>query len=85
MTDRHDIWQLAHQIQMDLRAAQAKLVELRSQLANLNLPTPTEVTCEPCGLKLRGPRTLAEHIHTSHGGPIPEHWQQLDQRVQEPA
>lgn len=78
MTERHDIWTIADALQMDLRAAQAKLVELRARLAQVDLPDQTKIECRHCGLKFRGPNTLAEHLHVSHDGPIPEHWTRAD-------
>lgn len=75
MTDRHRVWKLADAIQMDLNAAQAKLVELRSLIASLDLPeltTGTTVCPEGCGPMPYGPRRLAEHLHTSHGYPLAE-------------
>lgn len=73
MTERHRIWKLADQIQMDLNAAQAKLVELRSIIASLSLPELEvgQTTCpEGCGPMPYGARRLAEHLHTSHGYPL---------------
>jgi hypothetical protein len=78
VTERHTIWRIADQIQMDLRAAQAKMVELRSQLASLDLPDEKRLRCGTCGLPTRGPNSLAEHIYTSHDGPLPEHWIRAD-------
>lgn len=37
--------------------------------------------CPECGVPCKGPRTLAEHIHNLHDGPIPDHWEQLDAQV----
>lgn len=83
MSDRHEIWELLDGIQMDLRAATAKMVALRSFASNLDLPAPSEVTCPipTCGLRCKGPRTLAEHLHQMHDGPLPEHWEALDSQV----
>lgn len=83
MSERHDIWKVADSLQMDLRAAQAKLIELRSMLAGLNFPGPSSMRCGICGLASRGPRTLAEHVYTSHGGPLPEHWSTIDSLANE--
>lgn len=58
---------------MDLRAANARLVELRSAVAGLELPDPAEVICPICGLRFRGPRALADHLYVSHDGDVPEH------------
>lgn len=71
---RHEIWKVLDAIQMDLRAAQAKLVTLRSIVAQHNYPDATSSSCPECGLKLRGPRTLEEHLYQTHDGPEPAHW-----------
>jgi hypothetical protein len=81
MGERHDIWQVADALQMDLRAASAKLVELRARLSALELPKPAETMCPHCGLACRGRNTLAEHVYTSHDGPLPAHWEAADARV----
>lgn len=83
MSERHDVWKLADAMQMDLRAAQAKLVEMRSILAGMNLPEPSTLRCQ-CGLSFKGPRTLSEHVHTSHGGPLPDHWLAVDELAADP-
>jgi hypothetical protein len=83
MTDRHQIWTLLDGLQMDLRAAQAKLVALRSYAAGMNLPDTKRVTCavDGCHVDAAGPRQLAEHLHNAHDGPIPEHWAIADELV----
>jgi hypothetical protein len=73
--ERHDLWKVLDKCQMDLRAASAKLTEVRAMLSQLDLPDPKTVTCPKCGLKRSGPRQLAEHIYTSHDGDLPEHWE----------
>ena len=66
MTDRPDIWQLADGIQMDLRAANAKLVALRSSLANLELDDRRPV-CPKCGYRSStNLPSVAEHIEATH-------------------
>lgn len=80
MSERHDIWEIADRMQMDIRALGVRMVELRAQLAALNLPKPRELTCpQPgCGLKFKGPNTLAEHVHVSHSGPLPPAWRRAE-------
>ena len=85
MSERHDIWQVADALQMDLRAAQAKLVELRARLAALDLPGRNETVCPTCGLPFPGPQTLAEHRYTSHDGPVPAHWQRIELMAEDTA
>lgn len=87
MTDtRHEIWKVADALQMDLRAAQAKLVELRGRLAALDLGSRHEVRCPHAGCELPFPGrlTLAEHLYVSHDGPVPEHWDEIERRSLEP-
>lgn len=83
MSERHDIWAVADALQMDLRSASAKLVELRSRLAALDLPNPSEAKCPICGVKRTGPRAVAEHVYVSHGGALPAHVIDADRLAQE--
>jgi hypothetical protein len=86
MADRHPIWQLADQLQMDLRAASAKLVELRAQLASIDLGDTNagRVTCPTCTATFSGDRTLAEHAYNVHDGPVPPHYEAIEARSLEP-
>jgi hypothetical protein len=77
MTDRHDLWTLLDKLQMDIKAADAKLTSIRSMIAAMNLAPATKTTCPHCGLSLKGPRTLAEHVHQMHDGPMPAHWERV--------
>ena len=74
MTTSKDLTDLAKQIRRDLTHAQTALTELNRQIAALNLPDPNEHRCPDCGIKLRGPLSLAEHAYNSHSGPLPEHY-----------
>jgi hypothetical protein len=81
--ERHEIWAVADALQMDLRAAAAKLVELRARLAALDLPGKEATVCPTCGVSCAGPQTLAEHVYTSHGGPTPAHWERIEAMSEE--
>ena len=70
-SDRHPTWELYYAAERDVRSALAHLSHLGIALANLNLPAPTEIDCPVCGLKAKGPRTLAEHIYVNHEGEVP--------------
>ena len=83
MSERHDIWKVADAIQMDLGAAQAKMVQLRAKLAAVDLPGKEQTTCPRCGAKLPGALTLAEHLYVSHDGPTPAHWVALEAKIAE--
>jgi len=77
VSELHD---LAMKIRYDLTAAQAKLTELLRQIGELPEDAGARARCH-CGLTFPGPRTLAEHEHVSHGGPVPEHWTATDALV----
>jgi len=34
--------------------------------------------CPVCGLKTKGPRSLSEHLYTSHDGEVPEAWERSE-------
>jgi hypothetical protein len=74
-TERHELWQVLDKLVLDLNAATAKLQEARRMLVSLDLPDPKTVTCPRCGIKRTGPRSLAEHMYSSHDGAMPEHWE----------
>jgi hypothetical protein len=84
MSNQHDhpLWHLADQIQMDLRAATAKLVQLRAQLANITLPdTPRRVPCPDCAWDFQHLSAMQEHRYHHHDGPLPHHWATADQHA----
>lgn len=62
-------------IRKDLTNAQAKLTDVKNAIAahpdSEGDPRPR---CPHCNVQLRGQLALAEHVHTSHDGPIPDHW-----------
>ena len=78
MSDRHPVWELFYAADRDARSLVAKLSELGIQLANLNLPEPLDVNCPLCGIKTKGPRSLSEHLYTSHDGEVPETWERTE-------
>lgn len=80
MTEReHETITVARKIRYDLTAAQIKITELLNALGRLDLPAESDA-CPRCGVPVHGPLTLAEHVHTSHGGPVPEHWLAIEAR-----
>lgn len=84
MTERHELWQVLDALQMDLRAASAKLVEVRARVSSLDLPDATNVPCPHCTRKLTGPRALAEHLYNLHDGPEPAHYAEIAARAIDP-
>jgi len=64
--ERPDVWKLADGIQMDLRAANAKLTALRSYLTSLELED-RRPACPKCGYRssMNLP-SVAEHIESAH-------------------
>lgn len=74
MSQPADVLELLKKMRYDLTAMQAKLSDAIEAFTSLNLPAQHEVRCERCGLRFRGALSLAEHLHTSHDGPLPAHW-----------
>ncbi len=68
-------------IRMDLTNAQAKLTDAMNLIASMPIPPDSTRTCDICGVTTRGPNALAEHIHTSHDGPVPEAWLEAERRA----
>lgn len=67
-----DLEQVLRKIRMDLSDAQSKLTDAMAILGRLNLPKTEQSRCPHCGPIPGGPRTLAEHLHVSHGEPLPD-------------
>lgn len=84
MSHNHPVWEAADALQMDLRAANAKLTELRSQIAALNLKPPAAFSCPICGIQFKSTAKLEEHVYTSHDGPLPAHYAHAEQIADAP-
>jgi hypothetical protein len=69
MAEPVDVFRLLGYIEDDLRGLHAKLTEVRAMLAAMNLPAPKPTSCpEPgCGVELRPPTSLADHLRNVHG------------------
>ena len=86
---RHPLWLVADQLQMDLRAAEAKLVLLRAHLAALTLPAtgadPAYHLCPYPDCTYGGSSTtrleLEQHVYLAHNGPLPSLWLLADRRA----
>ncbi len=73
MSQQDDILELLKKMRYDLTALQGKLSDVMEQVAAL--PSKGEKPrCPHCDLVFRGKLSLDEHVHTSHGGPVPPHW-----------
>ena len=70
----HPLWQLLDRLQMDVASMNAKLVEVRSLVAQMQLAPPTRHVCGECGAVHRHQHALDEHRYRCHGGPVPEHY-----------
>lgn len=59
----------------DLTRLQGRVTDALNMLNNLGLPEQgISYRCPTCNVPLRGPLSLAEHIHLSHDGPLPAHY-----------
>lgn len=68
-----ELLEIAKKIRYDTTAIQAKLTELMDGIAALPIEDAPKTVCPHCGPIPGGPRTLAEHLHVSHGHPLPDH------------
>jgi hypothetical protein len=70
----HPFIDVLTKLQYDLTSIQARVTDLKRNLA-LELPDERPAhRCDECGLPLLGALKLAEHRYLSHDGPEPEHW-----------
>lgn len=77
MTEEHETVAIARKLRYDLTAMQAKVTDLLNALGRLDLPEGRPV-CSVAGCGFRpgmNMPSLAEHLYTVHGGPLPAHWQ----------
>lgn len=72
MTSKADLLEIAKKIRYDTTAIQAKLTELMDGIAALPIEDEPKSVCPHCGPMPYGQRKLAEHMHTSHGEPLPD-------------
>lgn len=72
--DRHPVWVLLDKMQMDIRALEAKMNELRVQVAALDLTDQPRAMCPECGITFRRLSLMEEHRYNSHAGPVPSHY-----------
>lgn len=82
----HPFLEVLTKLQYDLTSIQARVADLKRNLA-LELPAqPLAYRCpmELCGLSFHGPKRLAEHVYVSHDGAEPEHWTASEARSLEP-
>ena len=85
--NEHDLIELLKRMRYDLTDLQVKVSNALAIVGAWSLPDPQSVTCSHpgCGARVRGPRTLAEHMYQLHGGPEPEHWTLAATRAALPA
>lgn len=84
MSAEHPLHNLAAEIGRDLGAAQGKLTELMRQIGEYDLPIPVGVECPKCGIERASERLLAEHLYSSHDGPVPDHYLDIEARSLDP-
>ena len=61
-----DLYELLRSIRVDCTAIQSRITSAFALLAELNIQDVPQVVCPVCRAKLRGPRTLENHLHVSH-------------------
>lgn len=78
-----DLYEILKKIRYDTTAIQAKVTDALNVLNELHLPDQPRTKCPHCGIEVRGQRTLAEHLHVSHGGPVPAHLADAEKLIDE--
>lgn len=75
-----DALEECRRIRMDLTNAQAKLTDVMNALAAHPDAASANgrIRCPECDVPIRGELSLAEHLHVSHGGPLPPHWAEAE-------
>jgi hypothetical protein len=73
-TNAEDIRSQLRLMRIDLTNLQGRVTNILNMLNELNLPEPDETCCPICNVHLGGPLSLAEHLYTSHDGPLPDHY-----------
>lgn len=81
MPEEPDLIVLLKKMRYQLTALQAQVTEALRQASDLDLPV-VEHRCPNCLLILKGPLSLAEHIYTSHRGPVPAHWERAEEMAE---
>lgn len=64
--DPDDLFTLCWKIQDDLKAAQAKMTELRGYLSQLNLPKTAKYVCDHCSITFPSRMKLLDHAVLVH-------------------
>jgi hypothetical protein len=85
MSEEHELMATLKKLRYDLTSMQVKVSEAIRFAASLDLPAPSQRTCEKCSAVFPGKLSLAEHVYLSHGGPEPEHWLEAERRASEVA
>ncbi len=80
MTTRDELLDNLREMRKDMTSAQIRLTEAIRSIAALPEDSfaNTDATCTTCSVKTRGPLALAEHLYTSHDGPLPDHYARAD-------
>lgn len=79
--DRNPIWEDLDGLQMDLRAASAKLVALRAKVAQLDMPDKPSYRCRFCGITAKSARAVAEHEYDIHDAERPAHLAAIEAKI----
>lgn len=74
MSEEASIRAAVRAMQTNARQLLARADDVLALLDQLEIPDSPGMRCPRCEIRVKGPRTLAEHLYVSHGGPEPEHW-----------
>jgi len=78
---RDDIVKQLEQIRYDLSVTQTRVSEALRAVAALPAEPPANLICSDCGIAHKSVYRLAEHRYVQHGGPVPQHYLDIEARV----
>lgn len=79
-----DLYARLKHLRVQCTAVQSGITDVVNMLNEMGLSQRPDSVCPTCTLSVRDELVLAEHIYTSHDGPLPDHWVALDFRVVDP-
>lgn len=82
MTTRDDVVKQLEQILYDLSVTRTRVSEALRAVAALPSEPDVNLVCRDCGVSHRSTYRLAEHRYAQHGGPVPQHFLDIEARAE---
>lgn len=79
MSEQGDLLEQLRQTRVELTRLQGRVTDMINLATQMTVPPQRIHQCLICHVRLRGARSLAEHVYNSHNGPVPAHYQAAEQ------